>query len=61
MTDQELLDAFTDIAQRNVPSLITLTEQDNGRLDFHDVHVTSIIDMLQAAYNLGSESKGTSL
>ena len=56
MTDQELLDAFTDIAQRNVPSLITLEEQDNGRLDFHDVHVTSIRDMLQAAYDLGRKN-----
>lgn len=56
MTDTELLDTFTDIAQRNVPSLITLEEQCSGGLDFHEIHVTSLLDMMRAAYELGRES-----
>lgn len=56
MTDQEMLDAFTDIAQRNVPSLVSLQEEGSDRLDHHFVHVTSLLDMLHAAYELGRKN-----
>lgn len=56
-TDQDLLDAFTAIAQNNVPSLITLEEQQSDGLDFHTLHVSSLRDMLHAAFMLGFDHR----
>jgi hypothetical protein len=55
MTEEDIQDAFEAIAQAEVPSLVTLAIQSFDALDFHDVHVSSIRAMLQAAFNLGSK------
>ena len=56
-TDKDLLDAFTDIAQNNIPALITLEEQQSDDEDFYTVHVSSLRDMLHAAFMLGFDHR----
>ncbi len=51
--DQDLFDALQAIAQNNVPGLVTLTEAGADRLDFHEVHVRTLHDMLKKAFDLG--------
>ena len=52
-SDQDLEAALNEIALSNVPTLITLEEQHSDSLDFHDIHVSSLRDMLHAAFRLG--------
>jgi hypothetical protein len=53
MTEEDIQDALEAIAQTEVPSLVTLAIQSIDGLDFHEVHVSSIRAMLQAAFDLG--------
>lgn len=55
MTEEVIQNAFETIAQNEVPSLTTLADQNIDGLDFHDVHVSSIRDMLSAAFDLGTK------
>ncbi len=57
--DQNLSDAFTEIAQSNVPSVITLEEQHSDDLDFHIIHISSLRDMLHAAFMMGATDPGS--
>jgi hypothetical protein len=51
--DQDLFNALEVIAKTEVPTIRTLTETGADRLDFHEVHVRTLHDMLKKAFDLG--------
>jgi hypothetical protein len=51
--DEDLFDAFERLASSEVPTLRTLKETGADRLDFHEVHVRNLHDMLKKAFDLG--------
>jgi hypothetical protein len=55
MIEEDIQDSLESIARTEVPSLVTLAIQSIDGLDFHDVHVSSIRAMLQAAFDLGAK------
>jgi hypothetical protein len=52
----EMLAAFEKIAAKNVYSIETLETRNRDSLDFHDIHVETLIRMLSEAYELGKTS-----
>jgi len=46
-------DALLEIAQSTIYNLETLEARNSDSLDFYDVHVTLLHDMLRAAFVLG--------
>lgn len=52
-TDKEFGALMEIIAKENIPSLETLETRNSDRLDFHDVHVSSIKKMLYVAFLTG--------
>jgi hypothetical protein len=55
--DTDLDNVLLKLAQAEVFDLETLEARNSDSLDFHDVHVSSIRDMLRAAFNLGVEHR----
>ena len=51
--DQDLFNALEVIAKTEVPTIRTLTETGADRLDFHEVYVRTLHDMLKKAFDLG--------
>jgi len=50
--------AVEEIARKRL-CLEVLVERKRDSLDFHDLHITGIMDALRAAYQAGAESAST--
>ena len=55
--DTDLDNALLELAQAELHNLETLEVRRNDNLDFHDVHVLSLRNMLQAAFDLGVQHR----
>jgi hypothetical protein len=54
--DPELFLCFEQIAQDHL-AIDTLRTRGRDDLDFHDISVWALLDMMQAAYNAGQKSE----
>lgn len=47
-------EVIEQLIKEHVPSVETTTQRNMDSLDFHDVHITSLVDLVKAAIEIGT-------